>query len=518
MRLCLLSAAIFAVTSLAAQQSSPPHQPAAQPTVPSTALTIYNENFAVARTPIQLDLHPGANEVSTTQVTSQLEPDSVVLRDPSGQQTFHIVEQNYDAGIVDQNSMLRKYEGKTIDFEVGPVYPNGVAMPSQSESPRIVSGKIVRAPRDPDPYQQYRGQIPNNQPLIEINGQLEFQLPGLPLFPASTDGLLLQPTLRWQIDSARAQHLSAELAYITSGLSWEATYNIVAPTSGEAAPSDEKAGLLGWVTIHNNSGTEFPAARIKLMAGDVAKITPQNQYQLRDQIAFANAAVAVNQSVTQKAFDDFHLYDLNRTVSLLNGETKQVQFIDASGVTLARSYRYYGAADLQNYQNNSYINQQPDFGLDPANTKVQILESFKNSAAIHLGMPLPAGRVRLYRRDSDGQMEFIGESLINHTPADDTVRIVTGNAFDVKGARRQTDFHVNMQDRIVDESFEIHLTNQKTEPVTVSVVEPMYRGLNWEIRDKSADFTKLDARTVEFPVQVPAKGEATLTYSVRYTW
>ncbi len=516
MRLCLLSAAIFAVTSLAAQQSSPPHQPAAQPTVPSTALTIYNENFAVARTPIQLDLHPGANEVSTTQVTTQLEPDSVVLLDPSGKPTFHIVEQNYDAGIVDQNSMLRKYEGKTINFDTG-LRINGQPMGPQSVSPQIVSGKIIRAPRDNDPYQQY-GQFPNNQPLIEVNGQLEFQLPGTPLFPASTDGLLLQPTLRWQIDSDRAQHLSAELAYITGGLSWEATYNVVAPNSGEAAPSDEKAALLGWVTIHNDSGTDFPSARIKLMAGDVAKIAPQNPYQLRNQVAFVTGAMTVNQSVTQKAFDDFHLYDLNRTVSLLIGETKQVQFIDASGIALSRSYRYNGAAEMQPNQNNNYINQQPEFGLDPANTKVQIVESFKNSAANHLGMPLPAGRIRLYRRDSDGQMEFTGESLISHTPADDTVMIVTGNAFDVKGARRQTDFHVNMQDRIVDESFEIHLTNQKTEPVTVSVVEPIYRGLNWEIRDKSADFTKLDARTVEFPVQVPAKGEATLTYSVRYTW
>lgn len=514
MRLAVLSAAVLAVTSLAAQQPAAPTAP------PSTALTIYNDNFAVARTAVALDLHPGTNEVSTTQVTAQVEPDSVVLRDPSGKPTFRIVEQNYDAGVIDQNSLLRKFEGKTINFEInGFRFSSGATPGLEPDKPVIVSGKIIRAPRDVSQFPQY-GQYPNNEPLIEVNGQMEFQLPGIPLFPASTDGLLLEPTLRWQIESEKAQHLSAELAYITGGLSWEATYNVVAPNAGEAAVTDEKADLLGWVTIHNDSGTEFPAARVKLMAGDVAKITPENQAHVRERaMAFATGAMSVNQAVTQKAFDDFHLYDLNRTVALLNGETKQVQFIDASGLTLSRSYRFEGAAEMQPYQNNNgYINQQPEFGVDPGNTKVQVVESFKNSAANHLGMPMPAGRIRLYRRDADGQMEFVGESTINHTPTEDTVKIVTGNAFDVKGSRRQTDFHVNSQDRIVDESFEIHVTNQKTQPVTVYVVEPMYRGVNWDIRTKSSDFTKLDARTAEFPIQVPAKGEATLTYSVRYTW
>ena len=151
-------------------------------------------------------------------------------------------------------------------------------------------------------------------------------------------------------------------------------------------------------------------------------------------------------------------------------------------------------------------------------TKVSIVEEIKNSEANHLGIPLPAGRVRLYRRDADGQMEFVGESMINHTPAEDTVKLATGSAFDVKGSRRQTDFHVNQQDRILDETFEIKLTNQKQQPVNVTVVEHLYRGDNWEILSKSADYTKLDSHTLEFPLQVPAKGETTLTYSVRYSW
>jgi hypothetical protein len=491
----LLLVVALASTSALAQQSEP------------TALTIYNQDFAVARTQIDLDLHAGHNEITTTQVTSQLEPDSVVLRDASGKSSFHILEQNYDAGVVDQQWLLQKYEGKTIDFQTG----RGAMVEGKYVLEPPVQGKIIRAGAQQEGH-------PQSQPLIEINGQMQFQLPGTPLFPATTDGLLLKPTLRWQIGTEKDEKLSAELAYITGGFSWEATYNIVAPESAEAGTED-KADVIGWVTIHNQSGSEFPQARIKLMAGDVAKIPTQSRQPgrmvLHQELA---AAYKAEPEVTQKAFDDFHLYDLNRAVSLRNGEIKQIQFIEASGVTLTRSYLYDGVAeDLQPYYGGN-VNQQQNYGLNAGNTKVQIQEQFKNSQANQLGIPLPAGRIRLYRRDSDGQMEFVGESTINHTPTEDTVKITTGSAFDIKGTRRQTDFHVNQNGQDLDETFEIKLTNQKTQPVTVNVVEHLYRGDNWDIREKSADYSRLDSHTLQFPVQVPAKGDATLTYSIHYTW
>jgi hypothetical protein len=480
---------------------------AQQPSAESTALTIYNQDFAVARTQIELDLHPGHNEVTTTQVTSQLEPDSVVLRDATGKASFRILEQNYDAGVVDQQWLLQKYEGKTIDFQTGGgAMVNGKFVPGPT-----VPGKIIRAGAFADGN-------PQSQPLIEVGGEMQFQLPGTPLFPATTDGLLLKPTLRWQIGSEKDEKLSAELAYVTGGFSWEATYNIVAP---ESSGTEDKADVIGWVTIHNQSGSEFPQARIKLMAGDVAKIAPQNFNGGMGNRVFAMAqSVAVDAGVTQKAFDDFHLYDLNRTVSLRNGEIKQIQFIEASGVTLARSYIYDGArGNLQPYTNYAdNVNLERNYGLDSSNTRVQILQEIKNSQANHLGVPLPAGRIRLYRRDSDGQMEFVGESTIDHTPAEDTVKITTGSAFDIKGTRRQADFHVNQNGHILDETFEIKLTNQKAQPVTVKVLEHLYRGDNWDIQEKSAAYVKLDSHTLQFPVQVAAKGEATLTYTVRYTW
>jgi hypothetical protein len=386
--------------------------------------------------------------------------------------------------------MLEKYEGRTIDFQLSP--------------DKVIRGKIIRA----------GGQ--QEQPLIEVNGKMQFNMPGTPLFPASTDGLLLKPTLRWQIQSDKPEHYTAELAYVTGGFDWEATYNVVAPDSGNATDG-EKADAVGWVTIHNQSGSDFPEARIKLMAGDVAKIAPSIPINGRAVYAMSQA-VMVEPQVTQKAFDDFHLYDLHRTVTLRNGETKQVQFLDAAGVTMQRSYSYHGASQGLQPMYNGSVNLAPEFGLDSGDTKVHIVEEIKNSESNHLGMPLPAGRVRFYRRDTDGQMEFVGENTIGHTPAEETVKISTGNAFDVKGSRRQTEFHVDSKSQTLDEAFEIKVSNQKQQPVKVQVVENLYRGDNWEITQKSAEYAKQDSHTLEFPVQVPAKGETTLTYFVRYTW
>jgi hypothetical protein len=481
----------------------------------SVALTIYNQDFAVARTSVDLDLHAGLNEFTTTNVTSRLEPDSVVLRDPTGKRIVHVVEQNYDAGVVNQDWLLEKYEGKTIDFQTGTA-PGG--------QPLIVQGKIIRAgyqrPAEYGAQGQYmQGQ--QAQPLIEVNGKMQFQLPGLPLFPVGTDGLLLKPTLRWQIQSEKPDRFNAELAYITGGLDWEATYNVVTPNSSDVTGA-EQADVLGWVTIRNQSGTEFPQANIKLMAGDISKI--QAGYgggRMQAMAKSQSESVMVDGiQVTQKAFDDFHLYDLHRTVTLRDGETKQVQFLEAAGVTVKRSYLYDGESSQfqpQPYYNGN-VNEMRGYGLEGENTKVALVEEIKNSEQNHLGIPLPAGRVRLYRRDADGQMEFVGENTIPHTPTEETLKIPTGSAFDVKGSRRQTDFHVNQQDRILDETFEIKITNQKQQPVKVTVQEHMYRGDNWQILNKSADFTKRDSHTLEFPLQVPAKGETTLTYSVRYSW
>jgi hypothetical protein len=486
---------------------------AQEPTTAPTRLTIYNQDFAVARTTVPLDLHAGTNEVLTTNVTGQLEPDSVVLRDPSGRNLVHVAEQNYDAAVVDQQWMMEKYEGKTIDFQIqGSRVEESATGERRVIPPSIVEGRIIRAGG------QAANGYPYNQPLIEVGGKMQFSMPGIPVFPATTDGLLLKPTLRWQIDAQKAARFAAELDYITHGMNWQATYNVVVPETADTT-GPELAEILGWVTIENKTGTDFPEATIQLMAGDVAKIQDLKGRAYMTGMAM-NQTIAVSgpgPQVTQKAFDDFHLYDLHRTVSLRNEETKQVQFLEASNVTVRRTYQFEGNAPVEQAFYPGYHNDQIGY-LNSGNTRVSILEEIKNSESNHLGMPLPAGRLRLYRRDTGGQMQFVGENMIVHTPAEQTVKVISGSAFDLTAARRQTDFKVDNLRRVMDESFEIKLSNQKAQPVTIHAVEHMGRGENWKITAKSSEFTKRDGSTIDFPVTVPAKSEATLSYTVHYSW
>ena len=283
--------------------------------------------------------------------------------------------------------MLKKFEGKTLDFRVRGAFSAVTDSGEIKTVPEeIVQARIIRAGSDP---------------LIEVNGHLQFQLPGTPIFPANTDGLLLKPTLRWQIESPKPERFNAELDYITHGMSWQATYNVVVPESPAVAES-EKADVLGWVTIQNNSGTDFPQATIQLMAGDVAKLPEAKAYARMDRYVTQSVTVSAAPAVTQKEFDDFHLYDLHRTVSLPNKESKQVQFMEASGVTITRTYQYDGnEAMYPGYYSGSFHNIDRGFDLGE-NKTVAIREEMKNSGANHLGMPLPAGRLRLYRRETTG--------------------------------------------------------------------------------------------------------------------
>jgi len=487
----------FPALAITALTLAIPQAPAQEASAP-VSLTIYNQNFAVARTSVDLALKPGTNEVTTTEVTSQLEPDSVVLRDPSGKHIFSVVEQNYDAAIVSQEWLLQKYEGQTIEFQTNAYMDDK----SHRWVPIFTQGKILRA----------------SPPLIEVDGKMQFQLPGTPLFPATTNGLLLKPTLRWQIASDHAASFPAELSYVTGGFTWSATYNLVA-SSGTGGSATEPMDLVGWITMQNNSGVDFPLASIQLIAGNVAKIQAAvggilggigtgNGFALK-----AEAAPVV----TQQNFDDFHLYDLNRTTSLHNGETKQVEFLAANAVPVTRRYEFEPNAGFGIYPGAGGAYMDRGYGLvgDP---RVTVVNEFTNSTANHLGIPLPAGRLRLYRRDKSGAVQFAGEASTIHTPRNEKIRFATGDAFDITAKRIQTDFHSNQAGRVIDETFSIELKNQKEQPVTVHVIEHLYRAANWEITQKSADYTKRDSSTVEFPVQVKPESSTTVTYTVHYTW
>ena len=479
------------------------------------ALTVYNQDFAVVRQSIPLQLKAGSNEVTTNEITAHVEPDSVVLRDPQGK-TLQVLEQNYRNDPISQELLLSLYEGKTIDFLAGT---------DKDGNKVIVQGKIVRSGYVPhfQAYARYGQQYQyqqqamayggSGQPIIEVNGKLQFLLPGQPLFPALADDTILKPTLGWIIQSDKGGNSTAELSYITDGMTWHADYNVIAPTTGDLLD------VVGWVTLDNQSGKTFTNARIKLMAGDVNKIlTPQMRAEFAMNAGVGGGVIG-GLPVTEKAFDEYRLYTLERPTTLRDRESKQVEFIRATGVKSQRIYVYDGMKIDPQYRNwpMENIRQNATYGTQ-SNTKVWVMQEFKNAKENNLGMPLPMGRVRFYRRDDDGRLEFTGESNIDHTPANETVRLYTGNAFDVVGERRQTHFRVNTNENWADESFEIKVRNHKKEAVTVHVVEHMFRWTNWVISQNADKFTQKDAQTIEFVIDLPPEGEHVITYFVHYSW
>jgi hypothetical protein len=223
-------------------------------------------------------------------------------------------------------------------------------------------------------------------------------------------------------------------------------------------------------------------------------------------------------AVQEKSFDEFHLYTLQRPTTLHDEETKQVEFVSATGIRAKRLLIYDGArmADYA-YYNPEQIRNDANYGT-ASNPKVWIMEEFKNSDTNHLGIALPKGKLRFYRRDTDGHLEFIGENTIDHTPKDEVIRVYTGNAFDVVGERKRTNYRLDSNQHWMDETFEIRLRNHKKEPVDVRAVEHLYRWTNWKISEQSMQWQKKDAQTIEFPVTIAANGEQVITYTVHYSW
>jgi hypothetical protein len=484
------------------------------------ALTIYNQDFAVVRDTVPLDLKSGVNNVRYTDATARVEPDSVILRDPSGKHSLQIWEQNYRNDPVSQELLLSLFEGKTIDFQI-------LRTKDNTQVRELISGKIVRS-----------GFVPGGspeQPIIEVNGKLQFSLPGLPLFPDLGDDTVLKPSLNWLLQSDQAGKFDAEVGYITGGFTWEADYNLVSPEKGDLVD------LIGWVTMNNQSGKTFHDAKIKLMAGDVNKIEPLKAY-FKGGVGGGGGGAAP--AVTERTFDEFHLYSLARPTTLRDRETKQVEFVRAADVKASTIYVYDGAVNSRDYRFYGGPMTSRDFGCAGIK-KVRVMREFVNAESNHLGIALPKGKLRFYRRDADGRMEFVGEDMIDHTPRNETIRVTTGNAFDLVGERRQTDYKMDLACNYgvmtidpatglplsksaatnsqasgpwIDESFEIKLRNRKQEAVEFRVVEHLSRWNNWEITADSDDFRKTDAQTIEFRVPVKPDEERTITYTVHYSW
>ena len=444
------------------------------------ALTIYNGGYAVVRETLPIDLKSGVNQVSFAGATAQVEADSVILRDIAGKAEFQILEQSYRNDPVSQSMLMSLFEGKTLEFN----------RREANKPDRVVVGKVVRS-----------GFVPGGnfvEPIIEVDGKLQFSLPGEPVFPSLGTDNVLKPTLNWKLNSSSSGKIDAEVAYLSRGFTWEASYNLVAEEKGDSLD------IVGWVTMNNHSGMMFADAKIKLMAGDVNRVQPEYPMMARAMV-MDNLAGGSAKVVTEKSFDEFHLYTLGNPVTLRDKETKQVEFVRATGVKAERIYVFEGS-------------QQYNRRGSSAGGKVQVFREFKNSEANRLGLALPKGKVRFYSQDGDRQLEFVGENQIDHTPKNETIRVLVGNSFDLVGERRLVSQTENNSEHVATQTIEVKVRNRKKEPAEIRVVEHATRGGNWTLTAQSQPHEKKDATTFEFRVPLQPDEEKTVTYTIRYTW
>ena len=459
-------------------------------------VTIYNDGFATVKEDRTLNLTEGISEVRVSDMSRLLEPDSVMIRElAEGSFGLRILEQSFVNDPLTEGLLLHQFEGKTLRFEEK--RENGTI--------KETVGTIIRSGYVP-------GQGMNEQPIIESEGAVRFSLPGQPVFEGIDSSAFLKPSLVWQLASKKAGACPIEVAYVTAGMSWEATYNLVTPAEG----SDE-FDVSGWISLRNDTGKTFDEAEIKLIAGDVAKVRQETAYARK---RMAPAAMAFDGDFggalpEERSFDEFHLYTLPRPVLLRNNELKQVEFLRATGV---KGNRYYVYNPMVGYRYGGGVNNDADYGTQ-AEKKVGVRIEISNSETNQLGVPLPKGRMRLYRTDDkDGRREFTGESVMDHLPKNELLKLEMGHAFDLVGERKRIDFKVDTSAQRMTETFEITLRNRKETPVEIRVIEPLYRGANWKISNASLTYTKFDSNTIEFRAPVPADGETVVTYTVDYRW
>lgn len=471
LRNLLLAAAVAAVALGASADARA--APAAKEGV---SLTVYNQNFAVVKDVRKLDLPKATSEIRFRDVAKLIDPTSVCfksLTDPAG---TTVLEQNYEFDLVSADKVLDKYVDKPLAVLTKDGKRFEGTLLSFDKAQLILQGAA----------NLFMIQRADNVQNIE--------------FGALPEGLLTRPTLVWQVATGKPGGHLAEVTYQTTGMTWQADYSVIVNAD------DTAMDLSGWVTVTNQCGAKFADARLKLLAGDVRRV--QQDPRQMDMMVMEQAARAkggAGGGFEEKAFFEYHLYTLDRPTTLNENQIKQVELLAAGAVPVTKRYVF---EPMGRYGHKRYG--------DPNTYKVNVYIEFKNDKASKLGMPLPKGKVRTYKRDADtGDVEFIGEDEIDHTPKDEEIKLYVGDAFDVVGTRTVADR--SQAQRWAKESIKIELRNHKEEDVTILVREHLSR-TGWTIEAKSQDYKKIDATTIEFAVPVKANGKAEVTYTVHYAW
>jgi hypothetical protein len=432
-------------------------------------LTVYNSNLGLVKDRRELTLPPGRGELRFMDVASQIVPESVQITPLSGSESLRVLEQNYEYDLMSPQKLLDKYVGKEVKlYEKNPY----------SEREELTSATLVAN---------------NGTPIYRIGSDITFNHPGRVTLPGVPQDLIAKPTLVWLLDNDRSAPQAIEASYLTSGITWRADYVLTLNSS------DDRGALNGWVTIDNRSGATYRDASLKLVAGEVNRVREEPMFREK---AMRPLAVAAAPQFREQELFEYHLYSLERPTTVKENQTKQVSLLSAPSFPVRKEFLFRG--------NSAYF-YAPQGDME-GKQKVSVFVELRNTKADGLGMPLPKGTVRVYKGDGDGALQFIGEDSIDHTPRDEKLRIRLGEAFDLVGSRKQTDWKKIATDSY-EAAFEIVLRNHKKEDVTVRVVEPVPG--DWKMLSSSHDYRKGDAFTAEFLVPVKKDGEARLTYRVR---
>lgn len=427
------------------------------------AITVYNQNLALVKEGRTLDFQKGVNQMKLTDVAAYIDPTSVHFKLKAGGNDVRLLEQNYQYDLVSSDKILQKYLGNDIDV----IMKNG----------DVLHGKYLSSSSGYIVLQLPEGAIR----LINDKEMLSVTAPKLP------EGLIVVPTLEWLLASDIAGKRDVEVSYLTDNINWHAEYIALIDAT------DTKLQLSGWVSLDNKSGKTYRDAKLKLVAGDINRVQPPRQVMFGKGREVAYSTMADAAGFEEKAFFEYHMYTLGRPTTVANNEVKQVSLFDPATTPIKKLYRYAASDGAKD---------------------VNVVVRFKNSEANNLGMPLPAGKMRLTKLDTDGSEEFLGEDQIDHTPKDEEVELKVGNAFDVVGETTTLDSK-RITDRVAELTVEVKLRNHKKEDVTVSVLYNIWG--DWQVLENNFPWTKKNARQAEFTVPVAKDSEAVLRFRVRVT-
>ena len=441
----------------------------------SVNITVYNSNLGLVRETRRLTLPSGRIALRFADVTAQIRPETVHLASLTAPSSLRILEQNYQYDLLNPAKLLDKFVGREITLVLRRYQNNTESFePVQATLLSNNGGQVWRI---------------NGQIVINPSNIAEMRFPDLP------KNLVATPTLVWDVDNRESAAQTVEASYLTGGMNWRADYVLLVDAA------DAKGDLQGWVTLTNGSGATFEDARLQLVAGDVNRVSEQRTYDMAG--AMARKSMESESQFQEQGFFEYHLYTLQRPTSIRDNETKQVSLLEAAGFDVKKEFVLNG----QHYYYTSYNNPG-----QPIKEKVGVYMQFRNSQQNKLGMPLPAGTVRLYKKDDKGNQQFIGEDRIDHTPKDEDVRVKVGDAFDIVAERKQTDYKVIARN-VYEYAYEIKIRNHKDGPVTIVVNEPI--GGDWEMISSTFEAKKTAAFAAQFNVPVAKDGEATLSYRVR---